>query len=87
GMNPKPGAYTVLKDGNAIKIWKTGFINDESSIYEPGQVVESSPKTGFIVQTGQGQILLTEVQPAGRGRMSGAEFVRGYKIAPGSRLE
>lgn len=87
GMNPKPGAYTVLKGGKLIKIWKTGSINDESSIYEPGQVVESSPKTGFIVQTGQGQILLKEVQPAGRARMSAAEFVRGYNVASGSRLE
>lgn len=87
GMNPQPGAYTVLKGGKALKIWKSSSIDAESAVYGLGQVVASSPKTGFIVQTGQGQILLTEVQPAGSGRMSGAEFVRGYKLVPGSCLE
>lgn len=85
GMNPKPGAYTVLKGGKTLKIWQSS-INDETTGYVPGEVVESNPKSGFIVQTGSGQILLTEVQPAGRARMSAAEFVRGYNIAPGLRL-
>jgi methionyl-tRNA formyltransferase len=85
GMNPKPGAYTVLEEGKTLKLWQ-GSINDKISSYVPGEVVECDPKTGFIVQTGCGQILLTEVQPAGRKRMSGSEFVRGYNIAAGLRL-
>ena len=44
------------------------------------------PKVGFSVETGQGQLFLTEVQPAGRQRMTAAEFVRGYRISPGMRL-
>lgn len=85
GMNPKPGAYTVLK-GRIFKIWCSRVNEDEISGFLPGEVVESNPKTGFSVQTGHGQILLTEVQPAGRARMSAAEFVRGHRISPGLRL-
>lgn len=85
GMNPKPGAYTVLK-GSILKIWRSQVNKDLLSGFLPGEVVDSNPKTGFSVQTGRGQIVLQEVQPASRPRMSAAEFVRGYRISPGLRL-
>ncbi len=85
GMNPKPGAYTVCKE-RIFKIWRAGVAKGTSAGFLPGEVAESNPKTGFSVQTGSGQIVLQEVQPAGRARMSAAEFVRGYRILPGLRL-
>lgn len=85
GMNPKPGAYTVIK-GRILKLWRSQVIADKISGLLPGEVVEINPKTGFSVQTGRGRIFLTEVQPAGRARMSAAAYLRGNKISQGLRL-
>ncbi len=85
GMNPKPGAYTVLQ-GRVLKIWGSRVCNEEIPGCSPGEIVNIDPKVGFSVETGQGQLFLTEVQPAGRQRMTAAEFVRGYRISPGMRL-
>jgi len=85
GMNPKPGAYTVL-EGKNLKIWSAEVIDSDTSGSEPGVVVELDKKAGPLIQTGSGSLLLTEVQPAGRKRMSGSEFLRGYRISPGMRL-
>lgn len=85
GMNPRPGAYTLFR-GNILKIWRARLQAGGSQDFKPGQVVDADPKLGFTVQTGNGQLLITEVQPAGRSHMSGAEFVRGYKISRGFML-
>ncbi len=85
GMNPRPGAYTLFR-GNNLKIWRARPEDGVSEHFRPGQVVAADPKTGFTMQTGDGQLLITEVQPAGRSHMSGAEFVRGYKIFRGFLL-
>lgn len=85
GMNPRPGAYTLFR-GNNLKIWRARPEDGVSEHFRPGQVVDADPKTGFTVQTGNGRLLITEVQPAGRSHMSGAEFVRGYKIFRGFLL-
>ncbi len=85
GMNPCPGAYTFFK-GRILKIWRAQVIDQDAGDFGPGQVVAVDPKLGFTVQTGQGRLLLQEVQPAGRPRMSGAEFSRGYRIEPGILL-
>lgn len=85
GMNPKPGAYTV-HEGKNLKVWSSKLVEGDMPGCEPGVVVELDKKAGPIIQTGSGRLLLTEVQPAGRKRMSGAEFLRGYRISPGMYL-
>lgn len=85
GMNPQPGAYTEFK-GRILKVWRSQVVDEEITGFMPGDVVKTDTKRGFVVQTGSGQLLLTEVQPAGRPRMSAAEFLRGYRITPGSHL-
>lgn len=85
GMNPQPGAYTLFK-GNVLKIWGAKPKEGNTGRFIPGQVVDADPKSGFSVQTGDGCVVVTEVQPSGRKRMSSAEFVRGYKIYQGLTL-
>jgi methionyl-tRNA formyltransferase len=85
GMNPKPGAYTEFK-GRILKVWRSQLVDEEKTGFMPGDVVKTDVKRGFVVQTGSGQLLLTEVQPAGRPRMSAAEFLRGYRITAGTQL-
>lgn len=84
GMNPHPGAHTLL-NGKELKIWR-GLPGDSSAGGQPGSIGAVNPRSGFSVQTGRGQLLIEEVQPAGRSRMSGAEYVRGYRIRPGLLL-
>lgn len=82
GMNPLPGAYTLFK-GNILKIWRAEVTNDQIGSYSPGQVAALDPKRGLTVQTGSGQLLLTEVQPAGRGVMKASDFLRGHRLTAG----
>lgn len=82
GTNPFPGAFTE---------WRGGFLKIHlSSISEgdgmPGEVVVSDSKNGIVVASGDGALALLEVQPAGKRRISGAEFCRGYKIKVGERF-
>jgi methionyl-tRNA formyltransferase len=84
GMNPRPGARTLCH-GKGLKIWSARALEGDSK-EQPGHICSVDPGAGFTVQTGKGRFLALEVQPAGRRRMSGAEFARGYRIAPGLLL-
>lgn len=87
GMNPFPGAYSEL-NGRKIKIYKASFVV-QNGVEEttPGEVVKTDDKEGFVVSTGKGFLSLLEVQPEGKRRMSGPEFVRGYRINIGDVFE
>ncbi len=85
GMNPAPGAYTFFR-GRILKIWRAQVLPGDPGKFCPGQVTETDEKHGFIVQTGEGCLLIKEVQPAGRPRMSAAEFLRGYRLQSGTVL-
>lgn len=84
GLNPNPGAYFML-NGKRVKVWRSAVTPDNEN-GEPGTVTGILP-AGPIVAAGRGALLLTNVQPAGKSVMSGAEFARGYRIAPGSVLK
>ncbi len=90
-LNPRPGARTTLK-GNLIKIWGSQVVSHEKyatrkSPAEPGSVVGTSSPEGLIVATGEGFLRITELQPAGRKRMGGEDFIRGYHVQVGDRFE
>ena len=80
GMNPWPCAYTYL-DGKMLKIWRAAVkASDEAAPEkEPGEIL-SAGKDGIAVKTGEGTILLGEIQMEGRKRMNAADFLRGYTI-------
>lgn len=82
GVNPFPGAFTLWQ-GQILKVHRA-FVVD--GVGKPGVVVGVDGKTGLCVATGQGALLLDEVQPAGKKRMSGADFVRGYPVQVGDLL-
>lgn len=85
GLNPNPGAYTLCR-GKIVKVWLADPLTGKAGDQAPGDIVTADPRTGLVVQTGSGQLLIREVQPAGRAHMSGAAFVRGYKMHAGFRL-
>ncbi len=82
GTNPFPGAFTTL-DGKELKVHRA---MPDIGTSTPGEVVLADAKAGLSVATGKGVLMLQEVQPAGKGRITGAELVRGYRVRVGDRL-
>ncbi len=89
GLNPWPGTYASFR-GKQLKIWKTELargIQIQETRGEPGALVHSEGR-GLLVETGAGGLLkLLEVQPEGHRRMSALDFVNGFRIKSGERLE
>jgi methionyl-tRNA formyltransferase len=69
-FNPWPGAHTFAGD-LMMKILCSGFVPDVSA--PPGTVLP-----GLVVATGAGGLRIQELQPAGKRRMSAADFLRGH---------
>ncbi|MHB8170059.1 MAG: methionyl-tRNA formyltransferase [Thermincolia bacterium] len=87
GMNPWPGAYTFYR-GKILKVWAArpaGAVPVNGS-FRAGQVVQVLPKEGLVIQTGDGRVLLTEVQPQGSRRMAVRDFLPGNPIEIGELL-
>lgn len=77
GMNPWPGAFTYL-EGKILKVFHAKHVIQGSS-HEPGKIVKTSDE-GILVATGEGHILLTEIQLENHKRMSSALFLRGHPL-------
>jgi methionyl-tRNA formyltransferase len=50
----------------------------------PGTVLAAGPE-GIEVATGEGSLVLLDVQPEGKRVMRAAEFLSGHKLLPGSQ--
>ncbi len=81
GMNPWPVAYTTYGD-ERWKIW-WGEKVQSSSQAKPGTIV-AVEQDGITVATGnETAIKITELQPAGKRKMSATDFLRGTTISIG----
>jgi len=79
GLHPWPVAYTVFQENN-IKIWWSEKAETTSSA-EPGTIIEIEPNR-IIVKTGDHiAIAITDIQPAGKKRMTAEVFIRGIGAA------
>ena len=85
GLNPWPSAYTHL-DGKTLKIWACDVLPQSASKGESGEILEVT-KDAIHVQTGDGILVLREIQLAGKARMDAGAFLRGYKVEPGTMLK
>lgn len=83
GMTPWPGAYTFYR-GKRLKVWKAQPL-DASYKASPGEVYMVSDE-GIAVGTSEGLLLLKEVQPAGKRKMTVNAFIKGYPISEGEVL-
>ena len=81
GLSPSPGAYLILLDGRRIRILKA----EASSEAGPPGVILRMDQTLVVLGTGTGAVVLREVQPEGKRRMTGAEFARGRHLCVGAR--
>ena len=85
-MNPWPGAYTVLDSaGHSLRLKLHRVLPMHRLAGSPG-VVTRHVGRGIVVGTGEGSLLLLEVQLEGKRRMSASEFLRGFSLPVGTRL-
>lgn len=87
GFNPWPGAYTFAGT-DRWTIWKAVPVAEAGATTRsdpPGTVVRAA-KDGLVVATGNGQLGITLLQPAGSRRMPVGDYLAGHPIAPGLRL-
>ncbi|HHV11942.1 MAG TPA: methionyl-tRNA formyltransferase [Clostridiales bacterium] len=96
GLNPWPSAYTFL-EGKTLKFWKAEVENtDESKAARetrevmlkdslPGTVVEVR-KDALVILTGDGLLVVKELQLEGKKRMPADAFLRGFSVTAGTML-
>ena len=75
GMNPWPGAYFKMND-KIIKIIESDY-NETSHNYHPGTIINDKDNK-FKMACGSGILHIKIVQPAGKNKMQGEDFLRGY---------
>lgn len=75
GLNPHPGAYTTL-DGTVVKLFAS-VISDSFFTSRSNGEISRIYKDGIGVCTKDGEIIITELQVAGKKRMSVKEYFNG----------
>jgi methionyl-tRNA formyltransferase len=95
GLDAVPGAWSLLR-GAELKLYRPciagageGCAPAEAEGAEPGTVLAAdatNPARGLLVACGSGAVWVREVKPAGRRRMTAAEWLRGRGAAAGDQL-
>lgn len=83
GMSPWPGAWTFAGD-ERLGIWHAGVC--ALAAEAPPGTITAVTKDGITVATGQGGLVITELQPANSRRMTVAQYVAGHRHSPGERF-
>jgi len=83
GLDPRPGAWTELRD-RRIKLFGPRPAGGTPPSAAPGEIVETDP--ALLVATGDGLLQILDVQPEGKARLSSSEWVRGRGARPGDRF-
>lgn len=83
--DPRPGAYTSL-GGAEVKLFGARVPEGGNQSGQAGEVLGAAAD-GLLVAAGRGAVLISQVQPAGKKRMSAAAWLRGRGVAAGQRFE
>lgn len=81
-LDPWPGACTLFKD-QPLKIRASELYHTSHEGAEPGTVLSLLKGQGFVVQTGEGCLLVKKVQPMGKKIMPAHSFLNGYHLEVG----
>jgi methionyl-tRNA formyltransferase len=88
GMDEDPGAWTLHRAAE-LKLFRPLVLEDEVRNQKPGTIIESDtadPAHGMVVACGRGALAIREVKPAGKRRMTSAEWLRGRGATAGECL-
>lgn len=77
GLNPSPGAYSTL-DGNIVKIYNARISESFFTTKKNGEIGKIYDD-GIGVSTHDGEIIITELQIAGKKKMTVKEYLNGAK--------
>lgn len=79
-FNPWPVTFTQYQgQGQPLRIWQAE-VGDLSTQKQPGLVISVS-KTGVEVATGEGSLLITQVQPSGKKAMPAYDFALARQLS------
>ncbi|MFM8465442.1 MAG: methionyl-tRNA formyltransferase, partial [Burkholderiaceae bacterium] len=81
-FNPAPGASAQLGD-TVLKVWRAEQV---AGAGQPGLVLAVDTR-GVTVACGEHALLLTELQKPGGKRLAAANFLQGFPIQVGQRLQ
>lgn len=77
GLNSFPGAYFML-DGKRIKVWESIIADEYFPDRIDGEIVKIY-KEGIGIKTNNSVIVLTVIQPEGKGKMNARDYLNGIK--------
>ena len=83
-MNPWPCAYSDIEGLGMVKILKARAIHGESA--PCGVISEVDKRQGFFVGTGDGLLLVENIQVSGKKAMDVSSFLLGNKLNEGLKL-
>lgn len=83
GMTLGPGTFT-FQSGKKVKIHKTQIV-DENKAGQPGRIVAANDK-GIEVECSLGRLLILEIQPESRPKMSVKDYLLGHALGVGEQL-
>ncbi len=88
-LEPWPKTYTFLRRGEGpatrLILGPVSVIDETEADATPGTVLVVS-EDRIVVASGQNQVVLTSIQPAGKRQMTVLEFLRGNEVQPGDRF-
>jgi methionyl-tRNA formyltransferase len=82
GVTPAPGAWTTWR-GERLRVGPVSVRLDGPAL-EPGELAVDSG--AVVVGTGNGAVVLDQVQPAGKRLLPAADWARGARPLPGERV-
>lgn len=83
GLDPWPTAFCFL-DSKRLRLFSPEVLHKESDA-RPGTVLQAD-KRGIFIACGNNSLLIKEIQPEGKKRMTVESFLCGHSIAAGSDL-
>jgi len=86
-LAPHIGAETNFR-GKKLKIYRSEIKELTTANHpSPGEVIELLKNLGPVVKTGDEGIILLKVKPEGKNLIPGKDFLNGYRIATGEKLD
>lgn len=85
GLSPTPGAHTTC-NGKVLKLFKAQVVDETPYSEGFGEIISADNEKGIKIKTSKGAIRILELQPQSKRRMTGEEFLRGYRIKMGDKL-
>jgi methionyl-tRNA formyltransferase len=82
GLSPAPGAWLEIDHAGKVERVKVLRTQLAAGAESPGFVLDEA----LTIACGEGAVRVLEVQRSGKKPMSAGDFLRGFPLAPGTRL-